>query len=332
MSTSQLKTLDDFVRLKNRNALSNVIRTAVDLGIIEALDSGQKTVDQLAAELDLNQEPLARLMNVLAMTELVEQYGDDFALATIGKLIPKDFLDFGDHHWQQLSKHVRDGVPLPAADALPHQDRDYRINKASEEWTLTPVALDAAEALDVGKSRRGLRILEIACGSAVFALTFAHRDPDSVANLLDDPEGLPLARQTVESIGLDRQVVMIETEDPFDLANIPALQEQTFDLVLLVGVLHRLNSDECADLLHKVQPLVKPERELAIVDIFPGQENGEMNRAIFELELGLRTSAGQLHDPQTLEAALKSAGFGYVQYAHLPSAPHYWGLMLAQRI
>ena len=68
-----------------------------------------------------------------------------------------------------------------------------------------------------------LRILEIACGSAVFALTFAHRDPDSVANLLDDPEGLPLARQTVESVGLDRQVVMIETEDPLDLCQHPRL-------------------------------------------------------------------------------------------------------------
>ena len=183
MSSAQIKTLEDFIRLQNRNALSHAIRAAVDLGVIGALANGQKTIQELASDLDLQPEPLSRLMKALVETELIEQYGDDFALSTIGRLIPKPFLDFGDDYWQHLSQHVRTGVSLADNDTLPHQEKDYLVNKASEEWTLTPAALDAAQVLDVGKSRRGLRILEIGCGSAVFGVTLLHNDPDSVLNL-----------------------------------------------------------------------------------------------------------------------------------------------------
>ena len=58
-----------------------------------------------------------------------------------------------------------------------------------------------------------------------------------------------------------------------------------------------------------------------------------LNGPIFELELGLRTAAGQLlHDPEQLKTMLAEAGFHNIQYAHLPSAPYYLGLMLADTI
>jgi predicted transcriptional regulator len=103
MSTSQQKALDDFVQLRNRNAMVHVIRTAVDLGILQALSTGQKTIEQLAEQLNLKQEPLVRLMNVLANSELVDRYGDDFALSTIAKLIPSPNLGL----WRSLLATTR---------------------------------------------------------------------------------------------------------------------------------------------------------------------------------------------------------------------------------
>ena len=187
------------------------------------------------------------------------------------------------------------------------------------------------QVLDVGKSRRGLRILEIGCGSAVFGVTLVHCDPDSVLNLLDNAAGLERARTTVGSLKLERQVEFIEATNWSDLSAIPELQDQTFDLVLLAGILHRLRRDEVKNLLPQVHGLVKADRELAIIDVFPGQEKGTKQRAVFELELGLRTAAGQPFEPEKLKTMLIEAGFSNIQYAHLPSAPYYLGLMLAER-
>lgn len=331
MSSAQIKTLEDFIQLQNRNALSHAIRAGVELGVIGALVTGQKTVPQLAEELDLQPEPLARLMKVLVETELVEQYGEDFALSTIARLIPERYLDFGDEHWKHLAQHIRTGVSLSNDEELAHADKDYFINKASEEWTLTPAALDAAQVLDVGKSRRGLRILEVGCGSAVFGVTLVHRDPDSVLNLLDDAPELERARKTVASLNLERQVEFIEAGNWLDLDTVPELQDQTFDLILLAGILHRLSNKTTKSLLQQLHGFIKPERELAIIDVFPGQQTGETQRAVFELELGLRTANGCLHDPEQLKTMLQEAGFHNIQYAHLPSAPNYLGLTLAER-
>jgi 2-polyprenyl-3-methyl-5-hydroxy-6-metoxy-1,4-benzoquinol methylase len=326
MSTSQTKTLDDFIQLHNRNAFSQAIRAAVKLGIVQSLTESQKTVSQLANALNLQPAPLGRLMNVLVQTELVDRFGDDFALSTIGRLIPPQYLDFGDSFWQHLPAHIQTG-DLDATQT----DADYEHHKATEEWMLTPVALDVTQALDIGKSRRGLRILEIGAGSAVFAATMAHRDPDSVINLLDTVAGLERSKKTIDSIGLERQTVLIPAQRVLELAAVEELQDQEFDLVVLAGIVHRLPASQVQNLIAQIFPLVKKERELAIVDVFPGQEAGEINRAIFELELGLRTTGGILHDPNTLKAWLTTAGFRTVQYAHLPAPPHYWGLMVAEK-
>lgn len=331
MSSSQQKTLEDFIHLQNRNAMSHAIRTTVDLGVITELLNGQRTAEQLASKLELHPGALKKLLDVVAGTEVLEKYGDDYALSNVARLIPERFFDLGDEHWKHLALYVKTGAPLPICDEIAVTDMDFIINKASEEWILTPTALMAAKVLDLGKTRRAVRMLEIGCGSAVFGATLVHSDPDAVISLVDHRAGLEQAKKTVASIGLERKVTYIESDSLDDIGSIPELKGETFDLVLLAGLLHRQTSGECERLFSQVHPLVKPDRELAIVDVFPGQEEGELQRAIFEIELDLRTSRGRLHDPRQLEESLRSTGFGQIQFAHLPTSPYYWGLILAQR-
>lgn len=331
MSTAQQKTLEDFLELQKRSAVSHAIKAAVELGVIRALREGQRTATQLAKSLNVYPEALTQLLEVVAETELLEKYGEDYALSNVARLIPDAYMDLGESHWQHLAFYVRTGAPLPICEEIPATDSDYVINKSTEEWTLTPAALSAAKALDLVKSRRGIRMLELGCSSAVFGATLAHSAPDAVITLVDDAPSLSRARTTVESIGLERKVTFVEADSIDDLTNIPELVGETFDLVLLAGRVNRMTLGDCRRLFTQIYPLTKPDRELAIIDVFPGQADGNRARSIFELELSLRTSRGRLHGPRDLEAALKESGFGQVQYAHLPTAPYYWGLMLAQR-
>ena len=331
MSNAQQKTLEDFIALQKRNALTHAIGAAIDLGVVEALRGGQKTAVQLASELNVFPDALERLLNVVLGTELIEKYGDDYALSSIARLIPQKYLDFGNEHWQHLAFHVKTGAPLPICDEIEVTDLDHSINKASEEWMQTPAALATAQVLDLGKSRRGLRILEVGCGSAVFGATLAHSDPDSVISLIDDQVNLDRARTTVQSIGLEHKVTYIASDSLDQIDEISELKGETFDLVLIANKLHRKTGGECERLFKQLFTLTKPGRELAVVDVFPGQEKGDLQRAIFDLELNLRTSRGRLHDPRLLEESLREAGFGKIQFAHLPTTPFYWGLILAQR-
>lgn len=330
MSSSQQKTLEDFIQLENRNAISHVIRTLVDLGVIERLREGQRTTEQLAAELKIFPFALKQLLDVGVQTELIEKYGEDYALTTIARLIPERFLDLGDRHWQHLKLYAQTGAPLPICDEVAETDRDYIEHKSSEEWTWTPAALTAAKALDMGGVRKGISILEVNCGSAVFGVTLAHADEGSRLTLVDDSIGIERAQTTVKSVGLEN-VTYVTTDNTTEFASLAELKDREIDLVILAGQVHRMTGGDCQRLFQEIYSLMGANSELAVIDVFPGQERGDLTRAIFELELGLRTSRGRLHHPRMLETILKETGFGQVQFAHLPVDPFYWGLVLAQR-
>ena len=76
---------------------------------------------------------------------------------------------------------------------------------------------------------------------------------------------------------------------------------------------------------------LKTGGEFVVVDIFPGQEEGDATRSILALEIALRTGTGGLHDPARFQHTLIMNGFDQIRFAHLPAPPHIWGLVLAQR-
>ncbi len=326
MSDSQIKSLLAHYRLHNRNAITHIIRSAVSLGIIDALSEGQKTLDQLAKQLELKTDPLLLVMNILIETELVEQYEDDYALSTVARLIPRQLRDFGDFHWSHLGDFVRTGVNLPNDDAVPVTDADFLANAQATEWLATPAALDAAQVLDFGETRKAMRVLEIGSGSAVFGVTLIHRDPESRLVLLDNEAGLRAAQKTVEGVGVEDRVDLVEGNYLE-----PDLGDDQFDMVLMAGLLHRHSMETCQTIFSTAHRLLKPAAEMVVVDIFPGQDQGELNYRIAELEVRLRSANGQLHDPALMEHEMIMQGFDQVRYAHLPAAPYFWGLILAVR-
>lgn len=326
MANSQFTAVADYKRLYDRNAISHSIRTAVRIGVIEALDEGQKDLEQLAKETATDKEVLKLLLDVLVNTELVERYAELYALSTVARLIPPQFADFGDLYWCHLENYVRGGVALPDNEELPHTQADFLASSAAMEWLTTPAAIDAASVLDIGTTRTGLRILEIGCGSAIFGSTFVHRDSDSRLVLLDDRSNLKRAEKTIESIGAQNRVQYVEA-DYMQLE----LDHQPFDMVIAAGLAHRHSEEQCQELFKLVHKHLKPNGEFVVVDAFPGQQEGDTTRSIMALEIALRTQQGGLHDPAHFQHLMIMNGYDQIQFAHLPAPPHIWGLVLAQR-
>lgn len=325
-NNSQINAVTDYVALHNRNALAYAIRTAVALGIFEALESGQKDVAQLAEATSVNENVLPLLLDVLLNTELLEKYGDDYALSTVARLVPSRLMDFGDLHWCHLENFMRSGVSLPDNQNLAHTQADFLNGSAANEWMMTPAAVDAAQVLDMGNTRTALRILEVGCGGAIFGSTLLHRDNESRLTVLDEAANLTRARTTIESIEAIDRVEFLEGEY-LDFK----LDSQPFDMVIATNLVHRHTEDECQQLFKSVHAHLKPGGEFVVVDIFPGQQDGELTRSILALEIVLRTEHGSLHDPARFQHTLIMNGFDQIRFAHLPAPPHIWGLILAQR-
>lgn len=322
MSNTQLKTLTDFVEIRNMLEVGHIVRAAISTGLINTLVDGQKTIEEISEHAQLNQKAVELVVNALIPTGILEKYDTYIALSPAAKMLPDNFLH--DEYWQHLEHFIRSGESISSREDLPEDDSPYDIQQKQNEWMQTPAAMDAATALDFGKSRRGMRVLELGCGSGIFSATLAHRDPDSTFVLADLPENLERAKTTVESIGVQKQ---------FDFAEIKELEPPTdlggFDLVIVAGQLHHKPDSSLHGWLKEVRRVMHFDGELVIVDLFPGQESGVKNLAFFELQLSLRTAHRHLHPPVELQETLKKCDFGKIQFAHLPSPPHYWGMMVA---
>lgn len=320
MSDFQDRTIQELYRLKRRAAHWHALLAANEVGIFSSLDSGQKTAQQLAESLSLNVDAVLRLMTVLVQTEMVEQYGDDFALTTLGGLIPAALRDFGNSTWKQLVGHLKSGDSL--------DDPGWKSDFEAREWTMTPAAINTMKCLDIGTTRKGSRVLDVGCGSGVFGVALAHRDPTARVTFLDRADQLKRVKETLDSVGIESTIAWAECDPTTELDLFEA--DEPFDLAIVTNLVHRMSVQEQEAMYIKLHSLLKPEGELALIDVFAGQEKGQQDVAVFGLESSLR-SGGGICDAPRMEYSLKASGFRQVQFAWLPCEPNLYGLMLATR-
>ncbi len=326
MSNAQIQSLEAYVQLMNNNASTHVVRAGVNLGILAALRTGQKSAEEIANTCGLEPEPTTLLLQALCHTGLVERYDDLYALAQVAHLVAEEFQDFGDHYWQHLESWARTGKNISARDDVPLTDADFLVHAAANDWISTPSAMDAAEILDVGRSRRGLKILEVGGRSSVYGLTALHIDPTTQITILDDQAGVRRAEQTAQSIDASDRVTIIEGD--YLTTSLPS---RKFDLVILANVIRHHDLAQSSRLLKRLAQALKPVGEMALIDIFPGQEAGDQTRAFFQLELALRRQVGELHSPIELQKVIEESGFKKPRYAQLPASPYLYGMLLAEK-
>jgi SAM-dependent methyltransferase len=323
---SHLRTIDAYQNLKNINAQSHAIRAAVKLGVIQELRKGQRSLEQLSDLCHLKTEALRLVLEVLKSSGLIEQYGEDYALAQVGQVWPEQLSDLGDRYWEHLEHWMQSDETIPQNPTTSLDLQDYEIEHAADAWWSTPAAMDAAKALAMGDHRKSFKILDLYSGSGVFALVLLHHDPTSTATLVDRPERLKLARQHAAGMATPDAIEWLEC-DPTEVQPSPG----QYDLVLISRQIHRLASEDLDKVLGLAHQALKPDGEVVLIDVFPGQSEGDLSRTVRELELALRTHGRPMLSPPKVEQVLKQHGFSEVQFAHLPATPKIFGLVLARK-
>lgn len=306
------------------------INSALRLGVLDALTEGQKTVDEISNQCELNRAGTAALLQVLVEIGLLEQFEEHFALSQAARLTPKALWAITFDQWTGLEQALSINRNSDEPEFEKQQRQEKRLQQfqaihSQIQWAATGVALNAAEALGICEERQALKILDLGCGSAVYSMTLVHRDPQSHVTLVDTPYGLGRAEATVNSLDVQSRVAMLKKDD--FLSQLP---EEQFDLVIIADQIHQLSMDQLSSLLQTAFGVLSAGGELALIDIFPGQPRGKMNCHVFELQL-LTGTGSNMHAVTSIRRAMESAGFQKIQYTDLPVAPYTHGLILGAK-
>lgn len=323
---AKLEALQTYFDLMSMNGGARVYRTARDLGIFDAMSAGARTTSEIATTCGLCERPLEVLLDVLVSLRTLTCHDHTYALTPVMQFLQGSYKNLSDEYWDHLPHLLRSGEPLAKMDSDEQSEQQYTKQVTALAWMMKPAAEAAATMLEIGTNRRDLHILDVGAGSAVWSLTFAAKDAEATVTALDWEGVLKIASAAAQNMGLQDRFTPLpgnyhDTE----------LTQDAYDLAIVANVTHIETPEGNARLFRKLLTAMKPHGELVIVDVMPGQANGDLARALYAMGLTLRTQRGCVYSREELVSFLDQAGFVNATFIPIPVPPHTMGMIVARR-
>lgn len=323
----ELRTRADYFRLMNVNGAAHVYREALRAGFLDALLAAPRTAADLAAVCETDERATVLVLEVLEAVGVVQREGAACALTPVTTmLLGTPYRNLGDDHWAHFPEFLRGGTPWVTMDAVAQSETFYKTQATSLAWMLGPAAHAAGEVLGVGTQHKDLAVLDVGAGSAIWSLSLAARDPGTTVTAVDWPAVLEVARATAERMQLADRLTTV----PGNYHEVE-LRDGAYDLVVIGMVTHLESEDGNRALFARAHATLKEGGRVVIFDVFPGAEQGDLNRTLYALGLALRTESGVVHRPEALEGLLGEAGFAGPERLPLPVPPFAVGALVATK-
>jgi 2-polyprenyl-3-methyl-5-hydroxy-6-metoxy-1,4-benzoquinol methylase len=317
--------LPAYFQLMNANGAAHLYREALRAGILSALDSGEMTAAEVAQHCGTMLRPTELVLEALAALALVKRNGSKYRLTSLALLLLSgSYRNLGDEYWAQLPALLKTDHPLVKMDDVSNSEAHYQAQAAILGWMLTPAAQCAADLLIVGLPPRAA-ILDLGAGSAVWSLTLASRHQDATVTAVDWPAVLEVAAEQAQEFGLADRLTTIAGN-----FHEVALPDQQHDLAIIANVTHLLTPEANAALFRRTHKALRPGGHIAIVDVFPGQPLGDVNRTLYAIGLALRTEHGHVYSLDELRPLLAATGFDNLRLEPLPVPPYAVGMLLGR--
>ena len=261
--------------LINAGWSTQVIATAVALGLIDAMAAGPTSTQALADKVQAHAPSLGRLLRAMVSLELCAQNAaDDFSLTPTGSLLCAGRADSlcawaelgGGRIWAQwgrLGESVRTGqsirkLTLPDDD-FSHLDDDLQaaelFNRAMVELTRS-VASDVAHSVDFGAARR---VVDVGGGYGQLLCSILAANPSLQGVLFDMAHATGQLAPHFKAAGVaDR--CELATGDFFKAV------PQDADVYLLKSILHDWDDGRCLVILRNCRRAMRPAARLLIVE------------------------------------------------------------------
>jgi len=286
-----------------RGRAQRTLEAAHGAGIFERLGGGAATSQDLASDLGLDSGAVEKVLIVLAAMGLVDRAGDVFRLtpkaeATLVSAAPYyqgNMLAHGANIWsfwsdlESVLRGERGGwVFDPQGRPALRSHRDFILGM--HNIAMAGRAAELAQRVDLAGRRT---LADVGGGPGTYAMALCERYPDLTATVMDLPETIEIARQTIERLGMSDRVgtaVCDWNEDGFGTGN---------DAVLLSSVLHGPTSG--AEMkLKKAHKSMKPGGLLIVQDfVMNADKTGPLIPALFNVMVGafsLPELAGRIED------------------------------------
>jgi len=311
-----------------------MISTAVELGIFDALDSGAKSVADLAKSLSASERGLRMLLNGLTGFELLAKDGDRYSLTPESAtfLVSSKPAYYGALYRRLCSHQLHGWLSLADAVRTGHPVQDVVDTAGAGEFfkelvpSLFPINYAPAQALAralVFPAGQTPRILDLAAGSGVWGIAAAQQHPQARVTGVDLDPVIPITRSMAARFGL---------ESRFDFITGDVLKADLgsgYSVAIIGHLLHGLGVKDSQHLIRRTAAALVPGGTIAIAEYLVNQErSGPPFSLVFALNMLLHSAEGDTFSFEEISGWLNEAGF---EKARLLEAPGPSPLVLATK-
>jgi ubiquinone/menaquinone biosynthesis C-methylase UbiE len=303
-----------------------MLEAGVRNGVFDLLDTGSKTLEELARETGASVRGLRALLNgFVGFGMLTRDSEGRFGLTpesatflvrgrpgylgglirhTSTQLIPA---------WMNLAEIVKTGKPARGIN-----DESVGTNFFHEFVNdIFPLSYGAARALakelDFGDRGQAVRILDLAAGSGVWGITLAESSPRVNVTAVDWPGILDLTRENAERRGLGSRFSYVAG----DLASVDF--GRGYDVAVLGHILHSEGEQRGRALLRKTFDALAPGGTIAIQEFLVEKDrSGPPVGLIFAVNMLVNTDTGDTWSFEELAGWLEDAGYEEVRSLKSP--------------
>lgn len=304
---------------------ARILTTAVQLNVFSPLADGAKTAADVARVARTSERGTRMLLDALAAINLLAKSDGRYTLSPLAaEFLVKERPNYlgwmmeQDSMWQawsRLTEAIQTGQPLrqleqesEAADFFPALVRSLHIMNREP-------ARRAASALGAGTRARGLRVLDVACGSGVWGLAVAEADPQARITAHDFQAILPITREYVEREGCANRFDYLAG----DLKTVEFGQGR-FNLAILGNIVHSEGEASSRALFRRLYQALAPGGRIAILDMIPNADrSGPPFPVFFALVMLLHATVGDTYTLPEYTRWLTEAGFTDVTTADVSS-------------
>jgi orsellinic acid C2-O-methyltransferase len=324
--------------LINAGWTTQVIATAVELGLIDAMAAGPASIETLAGAVPAHAPSVGRLLRAMVSLDLcMQDASGDFGLTPTGTLLRADRADSlcawaelgGGRIWAQwgrLGESIRAGKSVRKLtlddDDFSHLDNDAKaaelFNRAMVELTWS-VASDVAQRVDFSAARR---VVDVGGGYGQLLCSILAVNPSLQGVLFDMAHATGQLASPFEAAGVANRCELA-TGDFFDAV------PQGADVYLLKSILHDWDDDRCVVILRNCRRAMAPAARVLIVERIASERAGTSlhDQAVARSDLNMMVANGGCERTQAAYRGLLEAADLRLVQVTLLSAP--FGVMVA---
>ncbi len=306
-------SIQEILQLSSVFEQSKILLSACELNFFSIIENNHKTAKEIAVEAGTNEKATERILNALTAMNLLTKDGSTYSntKGTRRFLVDSRPEYIGDMHflnnqwekWGDLTNAIRTGNAISYQDI---KDKDAEWVKSYVDSIYWRGSLKAPDIISELNLHDVDSILDLGCGSALYAIELKKAKPSLKVSALDFPNVLKVATNHIDREGFLGQIELI----PCDMYNDPIPGK--YDAVFISNVLKYFSFWENVNFMHKLYEILNPGGKIFIQEtLVSDDKTTPPSAAIDSVALLVNTQSGDVFTESDLWMILKEGWFNY---------------------